>query len=70
VLAVAFANAVTFLERSSSEHRGKNIPMIGNGFKIDLMKHQMAVMIAKANCAAKIFVGSAKLGALGGTDLA
>lgn len=66
----ALARAVTFRRRSSSEHSGKNIPMIGSGFKIDLMKHHIAVMIAYASCDAKIFVGSAKEGAVAGTDFA
>lgn len=59
-----------FAARSSSEHSGKNIPMIGRGFSIDLMKHQIAVMIAKANCAAKSLVGSAIGGAVDGVGLA
>lgn len=55
---------------SCSEQSGKKIPMIGSGFKIDFMKHQIAEMIANANCAAKILVGSAPGGDPGGTDLA
>lgn len=46
------------------------MPMIGKGFKIDLMKHQIAVIMANANCAAKSLVGSAAAGAVLGTDLA